>query len=72
MNINYLPAQTEYAYNHLYLQEYPFKSNMVMQVSNHGGSTTGKSNFPSMFDSVVSIYDQGVTDKNNKKYRKKS
>lgn len=43
-----------------------------MQVSNHGGSTTGKSNFPSMFDSVVSIYDQGVTDKNNKKYRKKS
>lgn len=71
MDINYLPSQIEYSYNHLYLPTYPYKSNMIPNPNNWGTSTTGSSNFPSQFDSIQSIYDKTVTDKNNMKIRKK-
>jgi hypothetical protein len=44
---------------------------MIPNPNNWGTSTTGSSNFPSQFDSIQSIYDKTVTDKNNMKIRKK-
>lgn len=71
MNINFTPAQTEFSYSHVYLGEYPFKGNMMMKPPGIGATTTGKSNFPTSFDSISSVYDQQVSDKNNLKHLKK-